>query len=185
MAYTGIDRSTIMSELTTEQRNKLSEVARAVGAPVDSLYALIDFESNWNPLAENPRSSARGLLQWIDARAQDLGYSDSAELIIENPTAMQQLELIERDLSRYGPFGSDQELFMSVFYPKAMAWSPFREFPDHVQAVNPGIRTPRDYVNFVWRRVGDSPGFAKYGLGRTAILVIAGIGLAMYLMSRR
>lgn len=168
--------------LTPEQKRQFLEVAESVGAPPDSLYALIQFESGWDPSAANPRSSARGLMQWIDARARDLGYAGSEELVAENPTIEEQLSIIEQDLSRYGPFDGDQDLFMAVFYPAARNWPADREFPEHVQAVNPGITTPADYVNFVWSRVGDVPQWVSIG---GLLLALAAIGIIIIISRDR
>ena len=51
------------------------------------------------------------------------------------------------------PFnGTDQDLYMAVFYPVARRWNPKQEFSAKVKRDNPGIKTPQDYVNFVNKR---------------------------------
>lgn len=45
--------------------------------------------------------------------------------------------------------GTDQDLYMSVFYPVARRWSATKEFPSDVKKSNPGIKTPQDYVKLV------------------------------------
>jgi soluble lytic murein transglycosylase-like protein len=53
-------------------------------------------------------------------------------------------------LKPLAPFdGTDQDLYMSVFYPKARKWNKEQEFPDSVKRVNPGIVYVGDYVSKV------------------------------------
>ncbi len=130
----------------------LELIAARLGVIPADLYQLIQFESGWNPKAKNPRSSARGLLQWTDSTSKDLGYKSSLDLVKKNPSVLDQLAIVERYLSKYKPFTGKQSLFMAVFYPAARNWSPSQPFPANVQKVNPGIRTPGDYIAFVERR---------------------------------
>ena len=66
-------------------------------------------------------------------------------------SAVAQMAWVELYLSRQqkavGSLKKAYQLAMAVFYPVAAKWeSPYREFPSDVQAANPGIRTPADYV---------------------------------------
>lgn len=132
----------------------LNEVSQELGIKPADLRALISFESSWNPAAKNPKSSARGLLQFIDSTAKGLGYKDSADLVAKNPTAEAQLlGPVRKYLKQYTPFPSPQSLYMAVFYPAARYWEPSREFPEKIKKVNPGIKTPLDYVKYVQRRI--------------------------------
>jgi len=118
------------------------------------LWALIQHESGWNPIAKNNYSSAKGLLQWIDATALELGYNTSQELINKLPTIDQQLQYaVLPYLKRRMPFSNPQSLFMSVFYPKARTWPDYQQFPDSVQRANPGIKTPSDYIKKVYSKI--------------------------------
>lgn len=48
------------------------------------------------------------------------------------------------------PFSTvPQDLYMAVFYPKARKWPPNTEFSESVKAVNPGIKTVKDYIDKV------------------------------------
>lgn len=153
----------------------LSDVARDVGTSTDLLNNLIQFESGWDPTIKNPdpRSSARGLIQFIDDTAIWLGYRDSLDLVTQNPTVEKQLDGPVRNyLKRYGPYPTEQSLYMAVFYPRAMFWPEDQEFSEDVQDRNPGIRTPRDYIDKVNSVIG-----VKKKSGIFIILASLAIGL--------
>ncbi len=133
----------------------MEEIASKLGIPPLKLQNLIEFESKWNPSAKNPYSSARGLIQFTNRTAQGMGYEDSLDLVNKNPTIEQQLKNpVYKYLKKYKPFKGDQSLFMAVFYPKARNWHQDKEFPEYVQKVNPGIKTPRDYIKKVYFVIG-------------------------------
>lgn len=138
--------------LTPTDLQKLNEIAINLGVSYADLFNLINFESGFNPLAKNPNSSARGLIQFIDSTARDLGFNDSLDLVTKNPTIQQQLPIVEKYLMQYYPFDGKQSLYLSVFYPKYRNVSPETQFPDSVKRANPGINTPADYVAFVERK---------------------------------
>lgn len=153
----------------------LNHVAAELGIPVDSLNKLIDFESRWNPAAENPTTGAKGLIQFMDTTARSLGYDNAADLAEKEPTRVDQLMgPVLTYLQRYAPYETDQALYMAVFYPEARKWTPDREFPEHVQAANPPIRTVGDYVKLVE---------GKFRITGAAILIaaaIAGVGIYLF-----
>lgn len=137
---------------TTEEL--LERIALELKVDKNHLWALIQHESGWNPQAKNPYSSARGLLQWLNVTAQELGFKTSDELINKLSTVDQQLQYaVLPYLKKRMPFNSPQSLFMATFYPKARNWPDFKEFPLTVQAVNPGIKTPADYIKKVYKKL--------------------------------
>jgi hypothetical protein len=143
-----------MYVLSSEDRAALVETAARLGVAPDTLESLIAFESNFRPAAKNPYSSARGLIQFTDATAAGLGYRDSADLVAKHPTRAAQLRgPVAAYLTKYKPFPTVQSLHMAVFYPAARAWGAWQPFPVNVQAVNPGIKTPGDYMAQVARRL--------------------------------
>jgi hypothetical protein len=130
------------------------DLCRKIDVNPDWLYNLIQFESGWNPLAENRVSSAKGLIQFTDSTARDLGYESSRDLIEKNPDVYSQLLFpVRKYLDRYAPFKTKQQLYMSVFYPAAMSWPEDKQFPEYVQVVNPGIKTPGDYIRKVDNKI--------------------------------
>lgn len=143
-----------MINLSSEVQSKIVEISAGLGINPDDLTKLINFESGFNPQAKNPYSSARGLIQFIDSTAQDLGFADSLDLVTQHPTIIDQLQIVYEYLSRFYPFKNQQDLYMSVFYPKYRKVDPETVFPDSIQSVNPGIVTVQDYVDLVNRRGG-------------------------------
>lgn len=132
--------------IKSTEKALLQMVADKIGVPYSDLYDLIKFESNWNPQAENPLSSAKGLIQFTDKTAVELGYKSSSDLIKKAKTIIDQLPLVERYLMKYMPYSSKQSLFMAVFYPAARNWSSSNVFPESVRKANPGIVTVGDYM---------------------------------------
>lgn len=152
-----------MKALTEPQKQALLDVADGLRVDPKALAALIQFESGWNPQAKNPTSSARGLIQFMNSTARGMGYhGGSAELVSKNPTIEAQLiGPVLNYLMPYSPFHDTppclpgQALFLAVFYPAARHWHPDDTFPETVIEANPGINSPRDYVEHVWRRAGE------------------------------
>jgi len=136
--------------MTDRELKALSEVSASLGLSPNDLFKLINFESKFDPLAKNPISSARGLIQFTDSTAKSLGYKDSLDLVTKNNTIESQLYFpVLKYLSQFKPFPTKQSLYMSVFYPVARQWPLNKSFPDTVQKSNPGIKTVQDYVNKV------------------------------------
>lgn len=156
----------------------LNLISSKLGVSPLKLKYLIEFESKWNPLIKNPYSSARGLIQFVDKTARGLGYSSSLDLVNKNPSRVEQLlGPVYNYLKKYKPFINDQSLFMAVFYPVARYWPGNKLFPSYVQKVNPGIKTPNDYVRKVYVRLGI--------LYISPIVLVAGVGVAYYIYKQQ
>lgn len=151
--------------IAASQRAELDAIAFYLGVKSDDLYNLINFESGWNPLAKNPLSSARGLIQFTDKTAQTLGYRDSTDLVTQHPTISSQLLVVKKYLAQYRPFRTKQSLYMSVFLPTFRNVSPYTPFSDAIQAVNPGIKSPADYVRMVEGKTGSLASIALIAVG--------------------
>lgn len=136
--------------MTDYQRQLVNTLSIDLGINPQWLIDLVSFESRWNPTAKNPLSSARGLLQFTNDTARNLGYADSLDLVTQNPTIEAQLIGPVREyLTLYGPYSSAKQLYMAVFFPAAKTWPEDMQFPENVQAANPGIKTVGDYVHMV------------------------------------
>jgi hypothetical protein len=154
----------------------LLDVSASLGIDPNDLIKLIDFETRgtWNPQIKNPLSSARGLLQFTDSTARNLGYKDSLDLVTKNGSIESQLYFpVLKYLSQFKPFPTKQSLYMSVFYPAAREWPLNKNFPDTVKQSNPGIKTVADYVNKVEKK---KPGGAA---GLLSLIALAAILLLM------
>lgn len=127
----------------------LSDVSRSLGVPTDSFKKLIQFESEFNPLARNTITGARGLIQFLHSTAQSLGFANADDLVARFPETEAQLRgPVLQYLSKYKPFGPPfpQSLYLSVFYPAFRNYPLNAEFPDTVKRSNPGIKYVGDYV---------------------------------------
>lgn len=129
------------------------------------LIDLVDFETGGTflPSIKNPLSSARGLIQFIDSTARDLGYADSLDLVQKNPTITEQMMGPVFDyLRQYSPYNDEFQLYMAVFFPAARKYTASTPFSRIYQDLygtswqtkynnfirsNPGILAPQDYVN--------------------------------------
>jgi len=161
--------------LTDTEKTALNDVSEILGIPAGDLDKLISFESGWNPKAKNPFSSARGLIQFVDSTARDLGYTDSLDLVWRNPDRESQLRgPVLSYLKKYVPFDNRQRLAMSVFYPAFMTVPPDTVFPESVRKVNPGIETVSDYVNKVFGSNPTLPLAAIVALGILLFLTKGG-----------
>jgi len=137
-------------KLNETEKNKFISVCNSLPVNPDWLYKLIDFESRWNPLAKNPLSGARGLIQFTNKTARSMGYSSADDLVFKYPSIVSQLDIVYNYLKPYRPFPTEQSLTMAVFYPDFRYAEPDKAFPDTVTKDNPGINTPADYMRLVF-----------------------------------
>lgn len=138
-----------LSRLSDELWSQIQTVANNIGADPEHLALVMNFESGFDPRAVNPRSGASGLIQFMTFTANNLGTTVEN---IRQMAASEQMPLVEEYFRRNAggrPLNSLQAVAMAVFYPKFMNVDENTEFPANVQASNPGIRTPADYVRKV------------------------------------
>jgi hypothetical protein len=163
-----------------DKSTALNQLSASLGAPVQWLDSLIQFESGWNPAAKNPYTGARGLIQFMPATARALGYKDAEDLYARNPDIISQLLGPVKDYfnlpGNRPPYPTPQSLYMTVFYPAARSWPELTPFPDTVRKVNPGITIVRDYVNKVERRKI----IQKAGISLATIALVALGGYLLY-----
>ena len=161
---------------TLQIRKALESTASRLDFPVAWLDRLIQFESSYDPQAQNPDSSARGAIQFMDDTAQDMGYNSSKDLTAKNPTIEGQIEgPVYEYLKRYVPFPTEQSLFMAVFYPIYRDAPADLAFPPHVQAVNEPIKTPGEYMAFVNKELKEQKTKNNVKLAGVAVLIIGAI----------
>jgi hypothetical protein len=165
---------------------RLQAIASRLGIPDWRwLDALINNESSWDPVAMNPGSSAKGLIQFIDSTARTLGFTDSYDLITQYADVTTQLEgPVFNYLNKFKPFPTMQSLYLAVFYPAARTWDPLKPFPDSVQQANPGITTPQDYVSMVNRKAGFAEALNVSKQWGLPVLLLIG-GLIWMIMDRK
>ncbi len=150
--------------LTDPEAAALVDTARAIGTDPNYLWELVNLESRHNPLARNPSSGARGLIQFMPSTAKLLGYASADDLVVKHPTHESQMRGPVRDYFLRlapvkAPYKTRQALFMKVFVPAAMNVPPDTTFQSlftslgksqsyiaTFHAQNPGIKTVADYV---------------------------------------
>ena len=93
---------------------RLDELATKHGFTVDQILTVIQKESNFKTTAENPKSKATGLIQFIPDTAKGLNTSISE---IAEMDAIAQLDLIDRYFEQNHTKG--QHPYITVAYPKA------------------------------------------------------------------
>jgi polyribonucleotide nucleotidyltransferase len=117
--------------------------SQKIGIDPKWLANVINFESGGNPKAINKISNATGLIQFMPKTASKLGTSTSA---LYGMTGKEQMKYVQDYFIPYqGRLNSQEDVYMAVFYPKAIG-RPDYKFPPVVVKSNPGIETPRDYA---------------------------------------
>lgn len=141
--------------LSDLEAKALVDVATAIGTQPQWLWEVINFESRHDPLAKNPLSSARGLVQFIDSTAQGMGYKDSADLVKQHPTYEDQLRgpVLTYFRRQGAPFTSRQALYMSVFLPIARNVPADTTF-ESLYKTHYGSQAPAKYALFVKQNPG-------------------------------
>lgn len=161
------------------------------------LLDLVSFETagTFDPTIKNPYSSARGLLQFLDATAKGLGYIDSLHLVSKHPTVISQLKGPVTDYLRpYAPYTSATDLYLSVFFPAALNYPPDTTFENIFKDLyggewhkkfsafrnaNPNIHTPSDYARL-------AQGHSKYRIDKVlSVLFVAITGAIGYFIIRK
>lgn len=105
------------------ERKRIAEISARLGLQKDWIYLIIHKESRGNHQAVNRHSGATGLIQFIPKTAKSLGTT-TTELL--EMTALEQLDYVEKYFERVTDkysINSYHELYLSVFYPKAMGES--------------------------------------------------------------
>jgi len=160
-----------------------------IGVSPDMVAKMVDFESagTWNPKIKNPNSSARGIFQWIDAAARDLGYTNSLELVEQNPTIIDQLKLARKWFLRAGSFRNDHDFAMANFLPAARGKpinTPLVDISVQAAKANPDIKITGDYTRKILSR--KLPAGLKRALsqrGASGWLAMAGLVFAALFFS--
>ena len=163
----------------------VQSIADENGVKPETLVGIIQNESGWNPTIHNPTSSAKGLIQFMDATAKGMGYASSQDLVNQYPDIDSQLDGPVRDYyALYRPYNSDAAFILATFYP---AWrnKPLDTvMPDNVRAANPGLDTLGDYVSRVQKKITTYSVVQSFIVAESPSLSAAlylGLGLAAWL----
>lgn len=106
--------------LNDSETQALYDVAKLLSIPPEWLYSVVTFESQWDPFSKTTGTSARGLIGFTDAAAQELGYTSSAALIAANPSREAQLRgPVYHLLKRFGPYKRLVDIPATIMGPYA------------------------------------------------------------------
>ncbi len=174
----------------------LRYVAEKLGVPISWLEGVINFETagTWDPKIKNPNSSGRGLIQFLDGTARQLGYRDSLDLVTRHPTVQSQLTgPVLRYFQQWKERPRDkQDFYLRVFLPELRKAPPdtviFATNPEKrakFAKANPGIVTVGDYVQKLEARFEAARprlvATASKGGGAVLALAILGLFLGRFL----
>ena len=147
-----VDRATaIASAYPATSSFASSIVSTADRLRIDAAWLanVMNFESGFSTSVQNKLSRATGLIQFMPATAKGLGTTVEA---LRQMTPQQQMVYVEKYFNpQIGKMNSQEDVYMAVFYPKAIGKPDF-VFSAKVQAMNHGIKTPRDYANMANKR---------------------------------
>lgn len=105
--------------------SKMIDISGGLRTDPNFLMATIKIESDFDPLAANPYSSARGLNQMLDASARMVGLPSANAF--RNLSAVQQLDYVKLYYIRSGGLGklnTPEDCYLITFYPAAAGKSP-------------------------------------------------------------
>lgn len=165
-------------DVSEDLANAIVSTADAVKADPGYLADLINYETagTFSPSIQNPNSSATGLIQFLSSTAKGLGTT-TAELA--DMTAVDQMQYVQAYLEgvqrTYGPLSAESDLYMAVFYPKAIGQGMDYSFGSAVTAVNASNKVS-DYVSAVRRKskLGKLLPSSTRNTGVAALLILVG-----------
>ncbi|MFA7114921.1 MAG: transglycosylase SLT domain-containing protein, partial [Candidatus Omnitrophota bacterium] len=145
-----IDKIALGESIEPSNEERLSKVSEELGVNPEWVSSAIQFESKWDPNATNPLSGAKGLIQFTNTTAKELGYENAEDLAKKHPTIESQISGPVKDyLKKKGPFKDERDFYLSIFYPAGRNLPDDTKLPDNVRKLNPGINTVGDYVKLV------------------------------------
>lgn len=103
-----------------ETRKEIRELAKELNVPSEWVYKLFYKESRLNPYATNKISKAQALIQFMPSTAKNLGTSVEE---LSKMSITEQIPFIKLYLKKINPslkFDSFTDLYLAVFYPKAI-----------------------------------------------------------------
>jgi len=111
--YTKIAHVQGNQHVTPEFLRGVEGVAQRLGTRPEHLLTAMSYESGFNPRADNPRSTAYGLIQWMQNTRADLGVTQEQ---LSRMTATEQLPYVEKYFERHrGRLGSLEAVYTTIF----------------------------------------------------------------------
>ena len=142
-----IEYGTYEPEVEQAFLDKVANIANQLEAAPEYLMAVMGFETggSYAPDVRNPNSSATGLIQFVEATANNLGTSTEQ---LADMSALEQLDFVEKYLQPYsGKFNTLEDVYMAVLWPAAVGQGPDEAIftqGDKFYAVNSGLDINQD-----------------------------------------
>lgn len=149
---------------------KVIYIAGLLNIPPSWLMIVMNFESGLNSKAQNAKSKATGLIQFMPATAKAMGTTPEDLLSMSN---VEQLNFVYKYLRQYaGKINSLTDLYLCIFYPYAVTQPDnytlglhlTPEVANKIAELNPVFDTDKDgyikkydvvqYINNYARRIG-------------------------------
>lgn len=141
--------------LTPELESKISEVATNLNINPEHLTKAIDIETvgTFDPSIKNPKSSATGLIQFMESTAENLGTTTEE---LAKMSAVEQMDFVSSYLADKGQLNTASDVYMAIFAPSAIGKpDDYVVYGEEAAAVNQAISQGRkqitvaDIKNFV------------------------------------
>ena len=117
-----------------EFTEKVNNICTELRIEANWLMFVMWFESKLNPQAINPISGATGLIQFMPSTARSLGTTTD---VLKHMNNVQQLDYVLAYLRPYkGRMKTWVDVYLAVFYPKAMGKPDFVITPDIIAKQN-------------------------------------------------
>ena len=131
-----------IKENREEFAEKVNNISNELGIEANWLMFVMWFESRLNPQAVNPISGSTGLIQFMPSTARALGTTTA---VLKRMNNVQQLDYVLAYLRPYrGRMKRWIDVYLAVFYPKAMGNPNFVITPDIVAKQNMVFDLNRD-----------------------------------------
>lgn len=117
-----------------EFTEKVNNICTELRIEANWLMFVMWFESKLNPQAVNPISGSTGLIQFMPSTARSLGTTTT---VLKHMSNVQQLDYVLAYLRPYkGKMKKWVDVYLAVFYPKAMGKPDFVITPDIIAKQN-------------------------------------------------
>lgn len=143
----------ILTDYIKENKEAFIEEVKSIsydlGIDPNWLMAVMAIETGYtfSPKAKNPKSTATGLIQFLQATAIEL---DTTTLALSQMTNVQQLAYVkkyfEKRIKEHGKLKSFADVYAAVFYPAFIGKPGNTQLPANAYAANKGIDINKDGI---------------------------------------
>jgi len=124
--------------------NKVKKIATELDTNYLYLLAVMNKETagTFSPSIKNPKSSATGLIQFVEQTAKDLGTTTAK---LAKMSQIKQLDYVYLYLKRFkGRLNTYADTYLAVFYPAAISKPDHWSFPNKIYSVNKALDVNKD-----------------------------------------